>query len=55
MIKDEVIQLLDIFDKGFRSNTTMDRTELPERSIKDIIDEFTKMPFYSWDLKLTSG
>ena len=41
MIKDEVIQLKDIFDKGFRSNT-VDRTELPEGFIKDIIDELTK-------------
>ena len=45
MIKDEVIQLKDIFDKGFRSNT-VDHTELPEGFIKDTIDEFTKIrPF----------
>ena len=45
MIKDEVIQLKDIFDKGFRSNT-VHPTELPEGFINNIIDEFTrKWPF----------
>ena len=55
MIKDEVIQLKDIFDKGFRSNT-VHHTDLPDGFIKDIIDEFTKKcPFIHGILKGKSG